>query len=144
MPGVAAPLPESEPESPPPAISRMRPPISAIATSTMPMATLRLPHISVGRTRVARRDGGLFGRSSIRDWLPAGPDRGRDEAGRPLAPGSVVPLRRREGGRLVASPPARPPLDGLAMTASCRRGQDEAAEDQRASDQTQGQQVGAG
>src|SRR3954453_10370053 len=126
MPGAAALLPESEPESPP-AISRMRPPISGNATRAMPMATLRLPHISVGRTRVARRDGGLFGRSSIRDWLPAGPDRGRDEAGRPLAPGSVVPLRRRKGGRLVASPPARPPLDGLAMTASCRRGQDEAA-----------------
>src|SRR4051794_15818183 len=120
---TAAVLLGPESSSPPPAISRISPPINAIATRMAPTATLRRPQSSPGRTSVARRD---------------------DEAGRRLAPGSAASLRRREGGRLVASPPARPPLDRLAMTASCRRGQAEPAENQRASDQTQSQQIGAG
>jgi hypothetical protein len=50
--------------------------------------------------------------------------------------------RRREGGRLSASPPPLPPQDRLAMTPT-GRGQGEPTEDQRASNQTESEQVSA-
>src|SRR4051794_15809164 len=66
------------------------------------------------------------------------------EAGRfLLPPGFFALLRRRDGGRPSAPPLPLPSLDRLAMTPPSR-GQGEAAEDQRATDHREGEQVRTG